>query len=204
MINVIILDDHQLFIDGLVNSFISDSEINIIGFANDGTTGLKLIGLQKPDVVILDIDFTKTNESGLDILKEIRKTNSSLKILILTGYCDRSLIENLQKEGSNGYLLKNVDFEQLHQTIIDIYNGKYVFKYDIFSSKKGFSPVPILSDRAIEILKLLSQGLIVKEIASQLQIAETTVTDHIERTKRKLSAKNNVELIFMASKNRLI
>jgi DNA-binding NarL/FixJ family response regulator len=204
MINVFILDDHQLFIDGLIHSFTNDQLIAISGFANSGAIGIKLIELQKPDVVLLDIDFTKTKESGIDILKQIRKFNSLVKVIILTGYCDKSLVENLQKEGANGYLLKNIDFRLLHNTILGVYQGENIFRYDFFQAENKFTTVPNLTGRAIEIIQLLSQGLIIKEIASKLGIAETTVNDHLERTKLKLGAKNNVELVYMASKSGLI
>jgi DNA-binding NarL/FixJ family response regulator len=204
MIRVIILDDHQLFIDGIVNSFINDSEIEIVGFSNDGTTGLKLINKQNPDVVILDIDFRNTQENGVDILKIIKKTNTTTKVLILTGYCDKSLIEELQSEGANGYRLKNIDFEELRQTILAIYKGKYVFTYDFPNITKKYISAQQISVRALEVIKLLSKGLIVKEISSELGIAETTIYDHIERAKHKLGAKNNVELVFLATKSGLL
>ena len=85
-----------------------------------------------------------------------------------------------------------------------VVHGEVVFRYDtqIIATHKNpdFSTQPVLSDRAVEIIKLLSQGLVVKEIAQKLGIAETTVNDHLERTKRKLDAKNNVELVFLSSK----
>lgn len=204
MISVIELDDHQLFIDGIVNSFLNDPEISIAGFALDGNSGMNLMQQQQPGVVLLDIDFSKTRENGLDILKSIHKLPVQPKVIVLTGYCDVSLVDSLKNEGASGFLLKNVGLDQLRQTIIDVYNGEVVFRYDtqIIATHKNpdFSTQPVLSDRAVEIIKLLSQGLVVKEIAQKLGIAETTVNDHLERTKRKLDAKNNVELVFLSSK----
>lgn len=204
MINVIILDDHQLFIDGIMNSFRNDPQIRIAGFALDGNAGMDLILDQQPDVALLDIDFSKTRESGLDILKAIRKSPVQTKVIVLTGHCDESLVNNIQKEGANGFRLKNIGLEKLRQIIIDVHNGEMSFTYDtqIISSHKylEFETQSILSDRAIEIIKLLSKGLVVKEIAQQIGIAETTINDHLERAKRKVGAKNNVELVFMVSK----
>ncbi|MFV0468991.1 MAG: response regulator transcription factor [Dysgonomonas sp.] len=113
MIKILILDDHQLFIDGLVHSFFHDPQITVVGYAISGAVGINLIELHNPDVVLLDIDFTKTNENGLEILKQIRKINSLVKVIVLTGYSDKTLVENLHKEKANGYLLKNIDFEIL-------------------------------------------------------------------------------------------
>lgn len=204
MISVIILDDHQLFIDGIVNSFQNDPEISVTGFALDGNAGLNLILEQQPDVTLLDIDFSKTRENGLDILKSIRKLPVSTRVIVLTGHCDESLVNSLKIEGAYGFRLKNIGLEKLRQTIIDVNNGEMVFKYDshIITPHKysEFDTQLTLSDRAIEIIKLLSNGLVVKEIAQKIGIAETTVNDHLERAKRKLGAKNNVELVFMASK----
>lgn len=208
MIKVLILDDHQLFIDGIAHSFSNDPEIAVTGFALDGTSGLSLIQDKQPDVVLLDIDFSKTHESGVDILKAIRKLPQSPKVVVLTGHCEASLIEQLQKEGANGYRLKNIDMGELRQTILDVYSGEMVFKYDSKLANENrnlfFETQPLLSDRAVEIIRLLSQGFIVKEIAQKLGIADTTVNDHLERTKRKLGAKNNVELVYLAGKSGVI
>jgi len=208
MISVIILDDHQLFIDGIVNSFSNDPDITITGFALDGTTGVNLIHRKHPDVVLLDIDFSKTRENGLDILKAIRNLSIHPKVIALTGHCDKSLIDLLRHEGANGFRLKNIDLKELRQTILDVYSGEMVFKYDPQvmngSGPSVFTTQPVLSERAVEIIKLLAQGCIVKEIAQKMGIAETTVNDHLERTKRKLGAKNNVELVFLAGKSGVI
>ncbi|MCK9412701.1 MAG: response regulator transcription factor [Prolixibacteraceae bacterium] len=208
MITIIILDDHQLFIDGIVHSFSNDPEIAVTGFALDGSSGLAMIGEKLPDVVLLDIDFSKTRENGVDILKSIRKLPQSPKVVVLTGHCEASLIEQLQREGANGYRLKNIDMGELRQTILDVYSGEMVFKYDSKLANENrnlfFDTPPILSDRAVEIIRLLSQGFIVKEIAHKLGIAETTVNDHLERTKRKLGAKNNAELVYLAGKSGVI
>jgi len=204
MIKVIILDDHQMFIDGILNSFTNDETIKIIGFANNGSSGISLIKALNPGIVILDIDFTKTHENGVDILKQIRKLNTDVKILILTGYCDNSLIEAIRSEGANGYLMKNIDMEQLRNTIVSVFDGEIVFRYDSQFINKDNNTIPQISERATEIIKLLSQGFIIKEISNKLGIAETTVNDHLERTKRKLGAKNNVELVFIATKNGVI
>jgi two-component system, NarL family, response regulator NreC len=208
MISVIILDDHQLFIDGIVNSFSNDKEIAITGFALDGTTGINLVRQKQPDVVLLDIDFSKTRENGLDMLKAIRNLPINSKVIALTSHCDASLIDHLQREGANGFRLKNIDLAQLRQTIIDVNSGEMVFKYDsqLLTGIKvsEFTTQPILSDRAAEIVKLLSRGMIVKEISQKMGIAETTVNDHLERSKRRLGAKNNVELVYIASKSGLI
>jgi two-component system, NarL family, response regulator NreC len=208
MIKIIILDDHQLFIDGIVNSFSNDTEITVSGFALDGPSGLAIIEEKQPDVVLLDIDFSKTHETGVDILKAIRKLQYSPKVVVLTGHCETSLIEQLQKEGANGYRLKNIDLGELRQTILDVYSGEMVFKYDSKlvneNNNRFFEPQPLLSERAVEIIRLLSQGFIVKEIAQKLGIADTTVNDHLERTKRKLGAKNNVELVYLAGKSGVI
>ena len=205
MIKTIILDDHQLFIDGLIQAFQNDDQVIIVDFALDGTTGFEKVKFYKPDVVLLDIDFTKTKESGVDILKVIRKLSLNIKVLVLTSYCDKSLIDILRIEGANGYRVKNIGFKELKQSILDVYAGEVVFKYDtgMIDSYDPWS-VPHVSERAVEIIKLLAQGYIIKEIAQKLGVADTTVNDHIERTRRKLDAKNNSELVYIATKNRMI
>jgi DNA-binding NarL/FixJ family response regulator len=205
MIKVIILDDHQLFIDGLINSFRNDKQIEVIDFALDGVSGIRKIENLRPDVLILDISFSKTGENGVDILKSVKKSKLPVKTLVLTSFCDKSLIDQVRQEGAEGFRIKNIGIDELRQTIIDIYHGEIIFKFD--SNLIGLNELVIssrISERAIEIIKLLSEGLIVKEIAQKLGIAETTVNDHIDRTRRKIGAKNTSELIYLAVKNRLI
>lgn len=205
MIKVIILDDHQLFIDGLINSFQHDKQIKIVDFALDGVSGIRKIEEYKPDVLILDINFSKTGENGVDILKSVKKMKLPVKTLVLTSVCDKPLIDQVRQEGAEGFMIKNIGIDELRQTIIDIDNGEIIFKFD--ASLIEFNELvnsARISERAIEIIKLLSEGLIVKEIAQKLGIAETTVNDHIERTRKKIGAKNTSELIYIAVKNRLI
>lgn len=205
MIKTIILDDHQLFIDGLLQAFQNDDQVMIVDYALDGKKGIEKVNYYKPDIVLLDIEFSKTKESGVDILRNIRKNFKEIKVLVLTSYCDKSLIDILRIEGANGYRVKNIGFKELKQSILDVYAGEVVFKYEsgLVSAYNPWS-APHISDRAIEIVKLLSQGYIVKEISLKLGVAETTVNDHIERTRRKLDAKNNNELVYIATKNRMI
>ena len=205
MIKIIILDDHQLFIDGLINSFRNDKQIEIIDFALNGVNGLEKIIKNKPYMILLDIEFSKTRENGIDILKLLKQLKLPVKTLVLTNYCDKPLLEQLRKEGAEGYRVKNIGIDELRQTIVDIHNGEVIFKYDSGLIDQNIPVIPAkISERAIEIIKLLSEGLIVKEIASKLGIGETTVNDHIERTRKKMAAKNNTELVFLAVKNRLI
>jgi two-component system, NarL family, response regulator NreC len=208
MIKVLIIDDHQLFIDGLIHSFKDDSDLKICGSALDGFSGMTMVKSNQPDVVILDIDFSKTNESGIDIMKAVKKFNPEIKVLILTGHCDHGLINMLKKEGADGYRVKNIDVAELRQTILDVHLGHIVFKYETGMLKNEqiwqVQAPNHVSDRAVEIIKLLSEGFIVKEIAQKLNIAESTVNDHLERAKRKLNAKNNCELVSIAGKARLI
>lgn len=205
MIKVVILDDHQLFIDGLVHSFQHDAQIEIVGFALDGVSGMNKVKSLNPDVLILDINFSKTGENGVDILKSVKKLNLPVKILILTSFCDKPLIDQVRQEGADGYRIKNIGIDELRKTIVDIYNGGVIFKYDsTLVEANDLAISSRISGRAIEIIQHLSAGMTVKEIAKELGIAETTVNDHIERTRKKIGAKNTSELIYLAVKNRVI
>lgn len=205
MLKIIILDDHQLFIHGLLNSFIDDELITISGYETDPEKGIALIRSENPDLVILDVVFTCSGIGGIDILREIKKGHNSVKVLILTGCADRSLIRLLRMEGADGYRIKNIGITDLRQTIIDICLGIKVFLFEPdFVTDENIWDAPVLSEKAVEIIKLLSRGMSVKEIALARSVAETTVIDHIERSKRKLNAKNNAELVALAHKSRLI
>lgn len=205
MVRIFILDDHQLFIDGLLNSFCDDSLIRVVGYALNEAQGLAGINELKPDIVILDINFSMSNENGINMLKAIKKTNNSIKILILTSYCDLALIEQARQSGAEGFKVKNISIRELRETLLEIYDDQIVFKYKQRTDNPEYTYVrPVLSERAIEIIQLLAEGYIVKEIALKINIAETTVNDHIDRAKKKLCARNTSELVYLAVKNRYI
>lgn len=205
MVRIFILDDHQLFIDGLRNSFSDDSLIRVVGYALNETQGLAKINELKPDIVILDINFSLSNENGINMLKAIKKSNNPIKILILTSYSDLALIEQARQSGAEGFKVKNISIRELRETLLEIYDNQIVFKYTQRTNNQDYSYVrPVLSERAIEIIQLLAEGYIVKEIALKINIAETTVNDHIDRAKKKLCARNTSELVYLAVKNRYI
>lgn len=209
MIKYAIFDDHQLFIDGIKEALSVDDNFTFMGSATNGNEALQIVLHTPIDIVILDVEFRKTNESGLDILRSIKEVKPEVKVLVLTGYSNQYLVEMLQKHGASGLRLKNIGIEDLKYTLLNIFQGEIIFNYFSMNEVRHNDRSTIVlqdrpSARAIEIISLLAEGYVAKEIADQLDISLSTVNDHIERAKRKVNARNSVELVAMATRSGII
>ena len=127
MIELIIADDHTLFIDGLRSLLKDEKDMHVMDIANDGKELLSILSAVSPDIILLDINMPLLN--GLDTTKYIRQIYPRLKIIMLSTYNDEHLIERSKELGANGYLLKTTGKEELLQTIRLVSQGQSCFPY---------------------------------------------------------------------------
>jgi DNA-binding NarL/FixJ family response regulator len=204
MIKVMIIDDHQMFIDG-VKAFLKDDEhIQVVGYAECGQDGLDLLEKVKPDVVLLDIHLPGMD--GEAILDIIREDYSDLKVLAVTMSDKEKDIQRMLHNGANGYLLKNKGKEELINAIHQVTNGHRYLSLELAlkAIPKPKRKQVRLTKRELEILALVKQGLSDKEIASQLNIANLTVEAHCRNMRKKTSTHNRIQLINYASEHDLL
>jgi len=200
MIRVTIADDHKIFREGIVALFSNDNEIEIIGEASNGIETLQLVEQKSPDVLLLDIEMPELD--GLETLKAIKKLNISTKTLVLSMHKSHQFIKNSFASGAVGYLQKDAGKELLKEAILSIaktgtYYSEDIGKFIIEGFKNKSSDAPI-SKRELEIIKLISDGLTTKKIASQLFISPFTVETHRQNILLKLGLKNSAELVKYA------
>lgn len=203
-----IVDDHQLVIDGLENILNNTDDLKLIGSANDGKRGAEMVDALKPDLVLMDIDMPVLN--GIDAAREILSKNPDQKIMMLSMYGERSLLERLMKLGIQGFLLKNTDKEELLQGIYRVLKGKKYYQAELLEGVvSGKAPelnnqqlalMQRLSQRETEVLKLIAQGMTSKEIAEKLFLASRTVETHRKNIHAKLEVKHMAGLIRFAIK----
>jgi len=210
MINILIADDHQMFIDGLRSLLEDSQDIRVVGEARNGTEVLARCGEQAVDIVIMDINMPEMD--GIQATRELLRKHPAMKILGLSMYNDREYISDILKAGAMGYILKNTGKQTLLSAIHTLqsgsnYLGEEVSKTLLNSFMKNpqvSHMIEKLSGREKEVLECIATGRTTHEIAEQLFISKNTVETHRKNLLYKLKARNTAELVNNAYKQRLI
>lgn len=200
--DILIADDHQIVIDGLKLVLSSREDFNVVGEASNGLEVLDFLAKNKVDVVVLDINMPEMD--GIKCAKKIKSSYPDIKVIILTMYAQKSFVEEILKIGIDGCLLKNNTGKELSDAIARVTSGKsYYDQIQNFSkeeSKQNYS----LSDRELEIIRKLGDGMTSSQIANELYISEHTVKTHRKNILRKLDLHSSSELIQYALNNGII
>jgi len=210
-IKVLLVDDHQIIIDGLKSLLKNSEEIVVAGEANNGREALRIIDLLEIDVVMMDIDMPVLN--GIDTLKEIRKQGLAVKVIILSMHNEAGMIKSLINIGANGYLLKSSSQDEVINAIRKVASGNSYFSAEVTlsllnktqNSLQDTSPqIELLTDRETEIVQLIAEGFSNKEIGNKLFISHRTVDTHRTNIMKKLNVSNIAGLISYAIKNGIV
>jgi DNA-binding NarL/FixJ family response regulator len=205
--NILIADDHQLFLDGLQLIFTNHPVYNIIAQAHEGNDVLEAFKQHSIDLAILDINMPKPN--GFEICKIIRKEYPLCKIVVLSMYHEDQFVDEFMKSGASAYVLKNAGkVELLNALDVAMKGGTYISKElqhnSTSESKDDFTKSHTLTKREIEIIKLLAKEKSSNDIAQLLFLSTFTVNTHRKNILQKLGLKNSAGLIKFASDNSLI
>ena len=210
-INIAILDDHQIIIDGLKLLLESDSNINVVFEATSGSIFLrKLTEIDRiVDIVLLDLMMPEI--SGFEMALMLKKDYPEIKIIVLSMNIDgKSITELKAKAGIKGFLSKSVDKTELMLAIMTVNSGEEYFSQEAEREMENYQKISkeleqiTLTKREIEIIRLIDKGLINKEIAKKLFISEQTVTTHRKSILRKTGAHNVSTLLNFARKAHII
>lgn len=210
MINVLIADDHQMFIDGLKALLRDIPGIKVVGEASNGKEAIDHCQKNPVDIVIMDVNMPEMD--GVEATKALFKKNKGLKVLGLSMHRDRHFIADMLKSGASGYILKNTGKKDLVEAIHSLYKGETyvseeVNKILLASFLKDSSKYEVnerLSERESEVLESIAIGLTTMEIGEKLFISKNTVETHRKNLLYKLKAKNTAELVNNAYKRGLI
>ena len=210
-IRVLLCDDHTLFREGIKAILKDETSIEIVGEAADGRQAVAKALQLRPDVVLMDIAMPDL--SGFDATRRILQTNAKAKVIILTMYEEEEVINRCLAAGASGYVLKDAPRAHLIHAI-DVVNkgGQYmssralkkVVKRYVKGAKSSPTGYDRLSDREREVLKLLADGLALKEIAVELVLSVKTIDAHKTNLMRKLDLHDRSELIKYAIQRKLI
>ncbi len=211
-VKVLIVDDHQIVSEGIAQLVDELEGFRVVGRAENGAQALEFIELLKPHITLMDVDMPVLN--GLEATRKIKSAQMDTKVIILTMHGEPTLIKRMMEIGADGYLLKNTDKEDLHKALLRVSEGKTFFSSDAaqaiisgenaaeskFTVNQDNVLISTLSDREIEILKLVAEGLSNKEIGDQLFISHRTVDTHRTNMMKKLDIHNTAGLVKLAIK----
>ena len=211
MIKLAIIDDHDLFAQGVIKLLENSEDIQFIESFNSFYELKKTGKLDTYDIILLDINLGL--ESGIEVCYQIKKDCPSLKIIALTMINELSVIRKMINSGVDGYLLKNVDKNELLKAIYEVYRGEQYWGsntshiiYNRFLKEKGEvrKVLPALSRREKEVLELIIEEYTTQEIAETLHISFSTVETHRRNLSIKLGARNTAGLVRIALEHKLI
>lgn len=207
MISIIIADDHQLFRKGVKALINSGENLEVVGEASDAPELLDLLHKTKTDVLLLDISLP--SGSGLELLEKVKTQFPAIKCIMLTMHEERQYVMQSLKKGADGYLLKEADETELKEAIRQVYAGKKYFKNKISdliieSIASPPSITALLTEREVEIVKMVAEGKITKEIADLLCVSVRTVETYRSKIMKKLEVSNTAEMVRLAYKHKLI
>ncbi len=209
MIKVFIVDDHEIIREGLKKILKEESDLQVVGEAQNGTELLEKIPHIECDIVLLDMNMPGRN--GLDLLGDLKSLKPNIHILVLSIHPEDKFALRTLKSGASGYLCKDTALEELVIAIRKVHTkGRYLsttlaeqLAFDIMPEKDQLLH-ETLSNREQEIMIMLASGKKVKDIAAELELSISTVFTYRVRIFEKLSIKNNVELTHYAILNKLV
>ncbi len=204
VIRILIADDHPIVREGLRTLIASEPGMLIVGEATNGIEAVSLARTLQPDVVLMDLLMPV--KDGLQAITEIKDENPHISILVLTSFAEENKVFPAIRAGALGYLLKDTAPDQLLQAIYDVHRGEPSLHPSIalqlireINQPSNLPPAPDpLSERELEVLKLVAQGLTNQEIASRLVISEWTVRTHVRNILGKLHLANRTQAALYA------
>jgi DNA-binding NarL/FixJ family response regulator len=208
-ISLLLVDDHAIVTDGIKALLNGDDSFVIKGEASNGQVALDMLRVLKIDLVLLDVDMPVLN--GTQTLAQIKKEFPQIKVVMLTMHDEKAMINSLLQLGADGYLLKNTSKAELVQSLKRVANDEKFISSDVTAillqsdAEKARNPLLAqLTEREIEIISLIAQGLSNKEIGERLFISHRTVDTHRTNLMSKLEVHNVAGIVKFAIVNGLL
>jgi two-component system NarL family response regulator len=214
-IRVLVVDDHALFRRGLEMVLAQESDIDVVGEAADGAEAVELARELTPDVVLMDVRMPR--RGGIEACTGIKDVTPTTKIVMLTISDEEADLYDAIKAGASGYLLKEISIDEVASAIRAVHGGQSLISPSMASKllnefatliKRGDErqhvPAPRLTERELEVLKLVAKGLNNRTIAEQLFISENTVKNHVRNILEKLQLHSRMEAVVYAVREKLL
>ena len=214
-LRVLVVDDHALFRRGLQMVLKQEPDLDVVGEAGDGMEAVEKAQEMMPDVILMDVRMP--GQSGIQATRQIKELLPHVKILMLTISDEEADLYDAIKAGASGYLLKEISIEDVAEAVRSVWAGqsrispsmasKLLTEFAAISKRaeeRQQLPAPRLTEREMEVLKLVAQGLNNRDIAAQLFISENTVKNHIRNILEKLHLHSRMEAVVYAVREKLL
>ncbi|MBD3945779.1 response regulator transcription factor [Nocardioides eburneiflavus] len=208
-----VVDDQELFRRGLIMLLSGDTDIEVVGEAADGITATELATTTAPDVILLDVRMPR--RTGVEACRAIKEAVPATKIIMLTVSDEEADLYESVKNGAAGYLLKDSSIEEVAQAIRVVNEGqslispsmavKLIDEFKQMSKpEREQGPALRLTERELEVLRLVAKGLNNREVAKELFISENTVKNHVRNILEKLQLHSRMEAVMYAMREKLL
>jgi DNA-binding NarL/FixJ family response regulator len=215
-ITLLIVDDHPLFRQGVVDALSLEPDMRIVAQSANGEEALEMIRTKKPTIAVLDVNLPGMN--GQQITHQVFQDKLPTRIILMTGYDDVEQAIHAAIAGAHGYCSKDIEPQSLSRIIREVSEGKYVFDHNVFTrrelelwiedriegTRRSYSepgtPFHPLSDREMEVLACVVRGMSNKEIATLLGISHQTVKNHVTAILRKFGVEDRTQAVVYALK----
>ncbi len=216
-IRTLIVDDHALFRRGLEIVLVTEPDIEVVGEASDGAEAVEKAAESLPDIVLMDVRMPRS--SGIEACRAIKDVAPSAGIIIVTMSDEEEDLFEAIKAGASGYLLKDIPLDQVAEAVRSVHcgqslispsmAGKLLTEFASLASRDIEEPpqqvpVPKLTDRELQVLKLVARGMNNRDIAKELYISDNTVKNHVRNILEKLQIHSRMEAVMVAVREKLI
>jgi DNA-binding NarL/FixJ family response regulator len=216
-IRALIVDDHALFRRGLEMVLAAEDDIELVGEASDGAEAVQKAGEALPDVVLMDIRMPKS--SGIEACRAMKEVAPSSKIVMLTISDEEEDLFEAIRAGASGYLLKDIPLDEVADVVRAVHGGQSLINPSMAAKlltefatlnkrdqeeRAEQVPAPKLTDREMQVLKLVAKGMNNRDIAKELFISENTVKNHVRNILEKLQIHSRMEAVMIAVREKLI
>jgi DNA-binding NarL/FixJ family response regulator len=217
-IRTMIVDDHALFRRGLEMVLQGEADIELVGQASDGAEAVEKAAESLPDIVLMDIRMPRSN--GIEACRAMKEAAPSAKIVILTISDEEEDLFEAIRAGASGYLLKDIPLDEVADTVRAVHGGQSLInpsmagklltefaalaRRDDEEERAQEVPAPRLTEREMQVLKLVARGMNNRDIAKELFISENTVKNHVRNILEKLQIHSRMEAVMVAVREKLI
>ncbi len=205
-IRIVLVDDHQIILDGLSMLLDQDPSFDVIASFSHPEKALAFLSVQEPDILLTDYSLPGIN--GVELIRKAKLLHPAMKSVLLSMHDEPSIVREAIKLGVNGYLLKNIQQAELKEAIRKIYSGLIYVSAEIttqlLQQSSGNQNESALTERELEVLKLITKENSNKQIANKMHISERTVETHRKNIFRKTGTTSLVGLVKYAYSNNLI
>jgi two-component system invasion response regulator UvrY len=206
MIRILLADDHKLFREGIKQLIEETDDMQVVSEANNGLEALHTFEIFKPDICLLDISMPQMD--GLETAKRILYSHQDAKIILLTMYSEEQYAVRALKAGALGYITKGVTPDELYLAIRTVVQGrrylsnesKDTIMMQLINPDHSINPIQQLSDRELQVFRLMAKGAKPREISDVLALSTKTIETYRNRMMLKLNIKNNAEIVLLAQK----